>query len=417
MKILNSNFFLLSVILVIPLLITGPFLPDLIISLSSIIFLSFVYKKKKFYFFNNRPIIIFFIFCIYCILISIFVADNISLSLQSSLFYFRFGIFACIIWYLIERDKKILNYFYYVLIFTFFLLVVDGYMQYFLGYNITGNPKSIRISSLFGDEWILGSYVSRFYPLAFALFLLREIKKFEIFFITLLFVLVGGLIFVSGERTAFFFYILSNLFILIFIKKLFKIRLLIFFGSILLVASLTLTNDRLQYRVFGDPIKSMGIKKETEKKYIFTEGHESLILTALNMFKDKPVFGHGPKMFRVICKNQKYAIGVSPCMTHPHNFYIQLLAEIGFVGFMFLFSVFIYIIYCSIRQFKTIIFKEKRYLNDYQVCLLACILITVWPLSPNGNFFNNWLSICYSLPFGFYLHSLYGKNKEEIDNN
>ena len=43
--------------------------------------------------------------------------------------------------------------------------------------------------------------------------------------------------------------------------------------------------------------------------------------------------------------------------------------------------------------------------------LLAGILITVWPLTTNGNFFNNWLMVVYSLPVGFYLQSFYGKNK------
>ena len=414
MKILNSNFFLLSIIIIIPLFITGPFLPDFIISLSSIIFLIFVLKYEKYYYFNNRPIIFFFIFCLYCILISIFVADDTLLSLQSSLFYFRFGIFVCIILYLIDRNQKILTYFYYVLILSFLVLAFDGYMQYFLGHNITGNPKSIRISSLFGDEWILGSYVARLYPLACALFFLREAKKFETFLITLLFILIGGLIFVSGERAAFFFYILSNIFILIFVKKFFKLRLLIFFCTIFLITALSVTNSKIKARVFDNSIKNLFTQNEIKQKTIFSAGHDSVIRTAFNMFKDKPIFGHGPKMFRVICKNKKYATGKAPCMTHPHNFYVQLLAEVGFIGFTFLFSVLIYVIYCSIRQFKTILFKEKRYLNDYQVCLLACILITVWPFSPNGNFFNNWLAGVYSFPLGFYLHSFYGKNRKKI---
>ena len=80
-----------------------------------------------------------------------------------------------------------------------------------------------------------------------------------------------------------------------------------------------------------------------------------------------------------------------------------------FIGFSFLFIGLFFVLYASFKQFKSIIFKEKRYLNDYQVCLLAGILISVWPFSPNGNFFNNWLAITYSLPIGFYLHSIYEK--------
>ena len=79
------------------------------------------------------------------------------------------------------------------------------------------------------------------------------------------------------------------------------------------------------------------------QKYIFTPSHDSLIKTAWNMFLDKPIIGHGPKLFRKKCMEQKYATGIFPCATHPHNFYIQFLAEIGIVGFCFLAGVFIYL--------------------------------------------------------------------------
>ena len=146
-----------------------------------------------------------------------------------------------------------------------------------------------------------------------------------------------------------------------------------------------------------------------QDKNIFTPQHDSLIRTAFNIFLDKPILGHGPKSFRLICKEKKYQVGVKPCDSHPHNFYIQLLAETGIIGFLFLISSFFYVLYCSFRQLKSIAFKEKRYLTDYQVCLLAGILITVWPFSPNGSFFNNWLAITYSLTVGFYLQTIYSK--------
>jgi O-antigen ligase len=398
--------FILS--LIIPFLIWGPFFPDLIVSLSVLVFLVYVFRNKAFYYFNNKPLTIFFIFCIYCILVSIFIAKDILLSFESSLFYFRIGVFACLIWYLIEKNAKLLNYFYYALVVCFSSLIVDGYVQFFTGTNIIGIPASgVRLSSFFADELILGSYLSRLFPLLFALFLMKEKKKLETCYMCILFIFMSCLIYLSGERAAFFLHILSYIFIIIFLKKFQKLKILLLTFSIICIAVFTFSFSEIKVRMISEP--TSGIKKN-----IFTPEHDSLIRTAYNMFLDKPIFGHGPKMFRVICKDQNYATGITPCMTHPHNFYVQLLAETGIIGFSFLFTAFAYVLYCAYRQFKSIVLREKRYLTDYQVCLLAGILITVWPITTNGNFFHNWLMIVYSLPAGFYLHSIYGKNRENI---
>jgi O-antigen ligase len=170
--------------------------------------------------------------------------------------------------------------------------------------------------------------------------------------------------------------------------------------------------------MFVGPAKNMGLIENSKEPVFFTPVHDSHYKTAYNMFKDKPLLGHGPKMFRIICKDEKYATGVQPCSTHPHNFYVQLLAETGIVGFLFLLSSLIYVFFKALRQLKSIAFRQKRTLTDYQVCLLAGLLISLWPLSPNGNFFNNWLMIIYSLPVGFYLQSIYSKKlKKKIYKN
>ncbi len=396
---------------IIPFLIWGPFFPDLIVSISSLFFLYYVFKNNNFYYLNNTPFIIFLLFCIISTICSL-MAENIPLSIKSSLFYFRIGVFSCFIWYLIDKDKRILTYFYYALVLCFSALVVDGYFQYFTGANIFGlKIISNRVSSFFGDELIMGSYLSRLFPLLFALFLVKQKQKFEIYFLGLLFILVDVLIYMSGERAAFFFLNLSTLFIIILIKEYQKFRLITFIIAIFCIVILSLNSSKLSDRMFKDPAKSMGLIESSEEPTIFTPQHDSLIRTAFNMFKHQPLLGHGPKMFRVKCRDEKYATGITPCMTHPHNFYVQLLAETGIVGFLFLFSALSYVLYVSLRQFKSIIFKQKRYLTDYQVCLLAGLLVTVWPFSPNGNFFNNWLIIAYSLPVGFYLESIYSKKK------
>jgi O-antigen ligase len=394
--------------LIIPLLISGPFLPDLIVSLSSLVFLIYIFRHKLFFYFTKQPVIIFFIFCAYCFLVSFFLAIDIMLSFESSLFYFRIGVFSCLIWYLLEQDKKILNYFYYALVISFLVLIVDGYIQFFTGTNILKFPAAgDRISSFFGNELIMGSYLSRLFPLLFALFILKKKKKLELYFMILFFLLLSGLILISGERAAFFLYVLSFIFIIIFMKDYTKLRIVLSVLSLIVMTIIILSFDKVKNRMLSNPM-------DTITKSIFTPGHDDLIRSAYSMFLDKPLFGHGPKMFRVLCKNEKYATNKLDCTTHPHNFYVQLLAETGIIGFSFLFSAFAYVLYCAYRQLKSIVLRQKRHLTDYQVCLLAGILITVWPLTTNGNFFHNWLMIVYSLPVGFYLHSIYGKNRGNI---
>ena len=179
-KYFNSVLINLVLVSIIPFLIWGPFFPDLIVSISALFFLYYVFKNKDFYFLNNKPIIIFSIFCFYCIFLSVFVAEDIILSFESSLFYFRIGIFSCFIWYLINKDQNILTYFYYLLVLCFSALVIDGYIQYFTGTNLLGFKISgARVSSFFGDELILGSYLSRLFPLLFALFLVKKNKHMK----------------------------------------------------------------------------------------------------------------------------------------------------------------------------------------------------------------------------------------------
>ena len=116
----------------VPLLVTGPTLPDLIISFLSTWFLYYTLKNKIYYIYKNIYFYFFIGFWLVCILSSI-LSDNFLFSLKASFFYIRIGIFALLIFYLIDQNKKILDYFYYSFIISFSFLIIDGYFQYFMG--------------------------------------------------------------------------------------------------------------------------------------------------------------------------------------------------------------------------------------------------------------------------------------------
>lgn len=405
---INQLFYHLSFSSIVFWLLTGPFIPDLILSIGALIFLITCYRDRKLNFINIKLFYLFILFCFVCILSSL-LADDILLSFESSLFYFRFGVFACLIWYLIDQNEIFLKYFYYALVAVFCFLIFDGYFQFLLGFNVFGNElhNNLQTTSVF-DRPKLGSFLSRLFPLLLALMIALKVRdKYLAIFGGLSFILIDVLVYLTGERTSFMYMMLSSIFIVLLIDRLKYVRLITLLLSLALIVGITSVSPTVKKRMVDTTLEQVGVGND--RLVIFSPAHDSHIKTAFNMFLDKPILGHGPKIFRVKCSDPKYAVGINPCSTHPHNFYVQLLAETGIIGFSFLFSAFCYVVYCVYRQLKSIILKETRYLTDYQVCLLAGILITVWPFSPNGNFFNNWLAIVYSLPVGFYLQSIYSK--------
>ena len=108
-----------------------------------------------------------------------------------------------------------------MLLFVYLVIAVDGYVEYLTGLNISGNtsPYPGRIIGFF-DELIIGSFLARLLPLFCGLYVLNSKNIHKIFkvsfFIT--FFLTLGIIYLSGERTAFALSILFLLYILILLQ-------------------------------------------------------------------------------------------------------------------------------------------------------------------------------------------------------
>ena len=393
----------------IPLfLITGPFLSDLSISLISILFLIYCLKKKNFSFFKNKYFYFFLFFWLYLLLNALINNFNLD-SLKISFFYFRYAFFVIAIVALLDVEDKFVKYFFYSIFLCFSVLIFDGFFQYFFGENILGWKTYDRVSSLFGDEKILGSYLTRLWPIFFGLSIIILKRKNTLFpLFILIFILSEALIFLSGDRTAFFYINLSAIFVIIFSSGLAKLRLFTLLSSIALIVVISFINPTAKQRVIDKTFDQMNLndekKKEQEGIYIFSKEHTHHYITAYRMYLDNLIIGVGVKNFRKFCSKERYVESELSCATHPHNNYLQLLSETGSVGFIFLIIILIYF-------FKNIIIhirhrlKGNFYFNDFEICILSGIAIYLWPLIPTGNFFNNWLNIIMILNLPFFIWS------------
>ena len=226
------HYYVYFLICAIPaLLVTGPFLSDLAVSIIAIIVATSIFKKKNYFIFKNKYFIIFIAFNMFLIARSIFAYDPIF-SLKVTLFYFRFGLFSIGIAYCFYLlNKKIINKFYYCLIITFIIVILDGYCQFIFGYNSLGYTRfhEFRISGFFGPELILGSYVSKIFPMVMVSFLiLEENKKYFFFKVSLLILSSVILVLISGERAAFFSIVLFSFIFLVLTDLIkFKFKILI----------------------------------------------------------------------------------------------------------------------------------------------------------------------------------------------
>ena len=137
----------------------------------------------------------------------------------------------------------------------------------------------------------------------------------------------------------------------------------------------------------------------------FSWHHQQHYESALRMFADNPLVGIGPKLFRIKCHDEKYNYNTKyGCSTHPHNLYIQLLAETGLIGFIHVFFAFLYICYIFLKQIWHSASGNRSFLiSDYKICLFTSLFVSLWPFIPTGSIFNNWLGVIYFMPVGFLL--------------
>ncbi len=296
LKVLKFILFLFPIFL-----ISGPFLPDLTISILFLFFFFIIIKKIN-YDLQIKKIFYFFLFFYFYILINSFFSFNLIIFFKSSIPYLRFIFFSFFLALLLIQFKSFFKIILVSLITCYLVLLIDSVFQVATGYNFFGlKADAQRISSLFGEKLVMGSFISRTLPITLSIFFFTKFKYQNM--VMLFIVLIGGiLVYLSAERLALVYYFCTLFFFIIFqfLKKKISITLLLF-----LLLSLVLYHIKPNSfeRLYFHTIKQF---KDTNN-FGLSYRHELHFITAYNLFNDSKLLGHGLKSFRNLCANEKYA--------------------------------------------------------------------------------------------------------------
>lgn len=409
---ISSNSFFASLLLsLIPL---SFILGNLAINLNILIIVLFcifllIKERNK----NKIQLILFdkliIIFFLYIFIISAFnyfvITDDIH---KSQLIIKTFSFLRYLLLYFSLRflmDNKYLDLKYFFLISSFSVLFVslDVIIQYSFGQNLFGyEGVSRRMSGPFGDELIAGSYIARFSLfLIFSFFIFKFFKnmtfknKFFIFSIVSLVLSLGMIL--AGNRVPFLIFLFIVLLSLIIMKK-----HRIYFFSFLIISlsciSILKNYDEEILKHYGgfqtqiiyflkplaeeNKIQFENKNKLTsdEKNYSFSFKGESYITksvhakefyTGYKTWLQNKFFGGGLKSFRFNCPK----VFVN-CNAHPHNYYLEILSDLGVIGLLIIISFFFFVLKESYCKKKIIILP-----------FLLILFGELFPLKTTGSFF------------------------------
>lgn len=411
-------------------LLATPFLFELIIILFVGSFLYKSFKTKNFNWAKNELFLILIFFSFYLLVNFIVNFDN-NPSVGRTFGFMRFVILSfAIVYFLLEYKKyfnKCLKYWIGILI----IVIVDTYIQFITGKNILGYPSWLnneiyRLSSFLNDEYKIAAFLFPFGLLAIG-FLLE--KSINIFFVFSFYSLLFFIVFLTGERSNFYLFMISS-FILFFLSKI-EIKYKIVYCLILLLNLLILNlfftkNFNRQFNIINSILieKNLIINKVNNKKENYNRNKDKQIndnaffrtqyashyVTAYLIFKNNILFGTGIKTFRYICSKEKYSHKLTQnerrCSTHPHNIILEFLSELGIIGFLII----------SYFVLRVIILSFKVFKNNFSSVFLSAFLFflfSFFPFLPKGSFFTNWNAAIFWFFFGLILFFLNKKSEEK----
>ena len=381
-----------------PFSLFNPTIINILLFLTSFIFLYEIIKKKEFNFLNMTWVYIYTIFFFYNVFNSFFATDYFN-ALKSSIFQFKFLFFSFFIFICI-RNCKNLNFIIKIWAILLLLVSLDGIYQYFFFTDIFNFSRGeSRLTGPFGKRAVIGGYLAIIsIPIIFYYFCKFNNYNFSKKIILLIaYLILLCTITLSGERLSLIIFVFSSILMFAFytnVKKLLTCLVSFFFIFLLFFIFNPTFNNRI-----------------TDFINILSNFYESsygrLYESSFLLFQKYPFFGVGFKNYRVDCNTQFDPRPDSEfqfCSTHPHNLYLELLSESGIVGFFLFILVFYYFFLYVKREIKKN--RNKNFFPQFTNLMyghLLIIFIYLFPLKTSGSFFTTYNASFFWFSVGFVL--------------
>tara|TARA_B100000575_G_scaffold285586_1_gene281071 strand:+ start:595 stop:1881 length:1287 start_codon:yes stop_codon:yes gene_type:complete len=367
------------------------------LNITLIILISLFFWKKEFFNIKinliDKLLILLFIFSIITGLINYnsFLSNNPSLAKENlikSFTLFRYLFFYFSIRLIIEKDYFNFKTFFLSSSICVVFVSLDLILQFYLGKDIFGYPKSDhKLSGPFGDELIAGSYLQRFslFLFFFTYFYKKFSNKINLYSILFfLFALVFFSVIIAGNRMSTILFVMMFVILFLVEKKLRKFIVILI--PLIFLVFFSLYN---LYPYIQDTTNHF-IKISSQIIFSFDQIFNSPDLNFSNMYlkefhlgymtwKENVLIGGGINSFYLNCE-----INYDICTSHPHNYYFEILSELGIIGMVLISTIFINLIYLFLKIKNNFTFNY----NNYPIVVFASIFfVEIFPLKTTGSFF------------------------------
>ena len=272
---------------------------------------------------------------------------------------------------------------------------LDIFYQFSFGEDIFGYKNvGEKFSGPFGDELIAGSFLQRFSLFSFFLFpiFLKTNKNILYFIIPVLFVIFFSGIVISGNRMPLILFLSIMILIVFFEKKTRKYFILFFATALILFAIIYNFNISIKHNFnafFSDVTKISKILVSGKQSFKKTPGYYHEFESFYDTWLMHKYIGGGIKSFRFNCPKRENVDQTkgerTTCNTHPHNYYLEILADLGLVGFLLLSSIFLITFYSSF--IKKYITNTPHKIDHTITPFMFLFLAEVFPIRSSGSFF------------------------------